>query len=415
MPVVTVEALLAAAADGDGARLLELSRAEPGLARRNLHVAAVLGQAADVRRLVAEDPSRVRTRAGDPPGEPLLWLCNSPLHGQSQDRDDGLEASARALLEGGADPNTRDGRYGLPALFAVTGLRNAPRVAQVLLEAGAATDDGESAFHAAERFHVEALELLLDHGADLNATGDWGNTPLYFLLRHWDVGRMPTVERGVRWLLEHGADPDVRCGSERESSLHVAVRRGQSRAIVSLLLEHGADPRARRGDARSAWTLARRGGFDELAELLQDAGADPEPLSETDRFLAACGRGDAERARKLASPDLLASLAADDLRLLPDAAGEGRFEVALAYVAAGLPVDTPDEQGATALHHAAIRGRADAVRALLSHGADLRIRDAEHQSSPLGWACFGADMVMEPGADYVGCVRALLEAGAELR
>jgi len=323
-----------------------------------------------------------------------------------------MDASARALLEAGADPNSTDGRFGLPALYAVTGLRNAPGVARALLEAGARPDDGESAFHAAERFHVEALELLMEHGADLNATGDWGNTPLYFLLRCWNVGRMPNVERGVRWLLEHGADPDVRCGAERESSLHVAVRRGQSPAVVALLLEHGADPRARRGDGRSVWTLARRGGSDELAEMLLHAGAEPEPLTESDHLLAACGRGAAEEARRLASPELLASLGLDELQLLPDAAGEGRFEAALAYVAAGLPVDTQDAQGATALHHAAIRGSADTVRALLTRGADFRIRDGQHHSSPLGWTCFGADMVMEPDADYAACVRALMEAGA---
>jgi hypothetical protein len=52
------------------------------------------------------------------------------------------------------------------------------------------------------------------------------------------------------------------------------------------------------------------------------------------------------------------------------------------------------------------------VRALLEHGADWRIRDGEHTSSPLGWACFGADMVSDPDGDYVDTARALVEAGA---
>jgi hypothetical protein len=52
------------------------------------------------------------------------------------------------------------------------------------------------------------------------------------------------------------------------------------------------------------------------------------------------------------------------------------------------------------------------VAQLLRHGADFRLRDREHRATPLDWAVFGADFVAEPGGDYAGCVRALLEAGA---
>jgi hypothetical protein len=75
-------------------------------------------------------------------------------------------------------------------------------------------------------------------------------------------------------------------------------------------------------------------------------------------------------------------------------------------------VDTPDEAGATALHHAAIHGHADIVRELLRRGADPGIHDREHRSTAMGWACFGADHVSEPVGDYEGTVGALLEAGA---
>jgi ankyrin repeat protein len=390
-----VDAFLAAVAEGDAARTLAL--AVPG----SVHVAAVLGLEAEVRRAVAADPSVVSARAGDPPGDPLLWLCHSPFHGE---RDDRLEGAARALLEAGADPNTRDGgRYELPALYAVTGRRNVPRIARLLLEAGADPTDGESAFHAAERFHEEALELLLRFGVDLNATGDWGNTPLYFLLRYWDLAEGPRELRlGLGWLLDHGADPDVRCGQWRESSLHVAARRGQPADVVELLLGYGADVHARRGDGRSAWLLARRGGFDELGELLEAAGAAPEPLSPADELLAACGRGDADAARRLAAP-----VGAEDVRLLPEAAARGRFAVVPACLAAGFPVDAADENGATALHHAAIRGRAVTVAALVAAGADRTIRDDEHDATPLGWAEYGREQAIEPGGDYDACIRAL--------
>ncbi len=409
----SVDAFLAAVASRDIREAMNVLNTNPGIETTSVHIAAVLGRVDDVRRLAAEDPANVNVRAGRSPGDALLWLCYSPFHGESAERDEDLAATARVLLDAGADPNTRDSQHGVPALYAVTGVNNAPHIARMLLEAGAEPTDGESVFHAAERFHVESLELLRRYGVDLNHTGEWGNTPLYFLLRYWDVARVPNVRKGFDWLLEHGADPNVRCGRERESSLHVAVRRGQHTEIVTRLIEHGADVNARRGDGRTAWVLAKRGGFDELASLLETVGATPEPLSALDALLAACGQGDVDAARRLATPDLRESLGSEETQLIVQAAMEGRVSAVAAYLAAGWSSDTADENGATALHHAAINGFAPVVRELLRGGADFRIEDREHESTPLGWACFGADHFADSEGDYADTVRALLQAGAE--
>jgi ankyrin repeat protein len=399
--MTSVDAFLHAVAAGDAERAEELAARGPELAATSLHAAAVLGLVGEVRRLLEQDRSQLSAQAGDPPAEPLVWLCYSPFHGE---RDEGLEGAARALLEAGADPNARDGgEYRLPALYAVTGRNHAPRIARLLLEAGAEPTDGESVFHAAERFHEEALELLLAYGVDLNANGDWGNTPLYFLLRYWDIADgPPELGRGLRWLLDHGADPNVVCGREQENSLHVATRRGQDPEVVRLLLTHGADVHARRLDGRSAWLLARRGGHDALAELLEAAGAAREHLAPTDLMMEACGRGDADAARRLAAP-----VEPEDARVMPEAAGRGRFDVVRACLAAAFPVDTPDEFGATALHHAAIHGHAETVLALLAAGADTTIRDAQHDSDTLGWARYGLQTGIEPDGDYEASIRAL--------
>jgi ankyrin repeat protein len=408
-----LSAFLAAVMNRDASGALHVLRTEPHLTTKSLHAAAVLGLEADVRRLIAEDPAQVHARIGPFGADPLLWLCSSPFHGESPERDEGLAASAQALLDAGADPGTRDARHGVPALYAVTGLNHAPHIARMLLRAGATPNDGESVFHAAEQFHEEALELLLDAGADLNFTGGWGNTPLYFLLRYWDVATMSRVKSGLLWLLDHGADPNVVCDRElRENSLHVAVRRGQHSDIVTRLLDHGADVHARGGDGRTAWMLARRGGFDEVAALLERRGARPEVLSPADALMAACGRGDADAARRLGASDVLLSLHEADTRLLPESASQGRLAVGTACLEAGFPVGTTDEAGATALHHAAIHGRATMVRELLERGADVRLRDHEHTATALGWACFGADYFKDPAGDYEGTVRALLAAGA---
>ena len=410
-----IDAFLAAVQEQDRERARSVLRTRSHIATESLHVAAVLGRLDDAKRLIAEDPSRVTARAGNPAADPLLFLCYSPFHGESDERDAGLLATARLLLESGADPNTRDGQYGVPALYAVTGMRSVLPLARLLLDAGASPTDGESVFHAAERFHEDALEMLLSAGVDLNHTGEWGNTPLYFLLRWHNVAAEPQVRQGFLWLLNHDADPNVRCGKERENSLHVAARRGQLPEIIQLLLNYGADLNSRRGDGSSAWMLAKRGGFDEAAWVLERAGAEVETLSPRDALLAACGRGETDTARRLTSPELLSRLEPSDYLLLPEAAAAGRGAAVSACLAAGFPVDTADESGATALHHCAIHGAAGPVRRLLDAGADFRIRDREHSSTPLGWACFGADHVAHSGGDYAGCVQALLEAGAHVK
>ncbi|HSJ30294.1 MAG TPA: ankyrin repeat domain-containing protein [Longimicrobiales bacterium] len=386
-------------------------KAEPRIASTSLHVAAVLGRNEDVSRLIREDPGQVRARRGPPGGDPLLWLCYSPFHGDHSTRAD-FAACMRALLDAGADPNTAPAGGGPPALYGVTGLNDEPGLARMLLEAGANATDGESLHHAAERFHEECLRLLLEFGADLDATGDWGNTPLYFLIRYWDLTDSPAAMKGVGWLLEHGADPDVRCGSERETALHAAVRRGQDAALIELLIEHGADVHARRGDGRSAWLIAARSGHGGLAALLEFAGAEPERLDAAAELLAACGRGDADLARRLTAPSLIATLDDADLNMVREAAGRGAVDVVRACLAAGFPVNAADEHGATALHLAAIGGHAAIVRELLRAGADHGAHDHEHDSPPLGWAFYGTDFIAAPGADYTDTVRALLEAGA---
>lgn len=410
-----VLAFLDAVQQQDAERARRVLAQAPRIGVESLHVAAVVGDLQAARHLVAQDPSRVRERLGAANADPLLLLCYSPFHGESRERDAGILATARFLLESGADPNTRDARYGVPALYAVTGLHNVLPLARLLLDAGANPNDGESVFHAAERFHHEALELLLSAGADLDYVGEWGNTALYFLLRWHDVENELSTRKGFDWLLAHGSDPNVVCAKERETSLHVAVRRGQGAQIVTSLLDHGADVDVRRGDGKTAWVLAKRAGRDDLADVLARAGARTETLEPPDLLLAACARGDAREARERASRELVDALRDEDRALIVESAARGRGDSVAACIAAGFPVGAMDAGGATALHYAALRGDAHVTRAVLHAGADHTIRDAEHSSTPLGWAFFGADFVRTPGGEYEATVRALLDAGARPR
>jgi ankyrin repeat protein len=403
-------AFLRVAQEGDADAAMRVLEQQPGLSSLSLHVAAALGDVAAVKRLLVEHPDTVDTKAGEPATTPLVVLCFSPFHDKGAS---GLLETARVLLAAGADPNATDGRFGVPCLYGVTGYHFAPEIARLLLDHGANPTDGESLHHSAGRGRIEALELLLGAGADLNAVGEWGNTPLFFLV-HWYNVENGAPAIGFDWLLAQGADPNVRCGKDQETCLHAAARRGRSRHTIARLLTHGADIMARRADGMTAWRLARRAGLDDVAAFLEERGATAESLSDAEELLAACGRGDVDAASRLTSAGALGGLSPDDFALLPDAASRSDERVVAACLAAGFPAATVDAQGATALHHAAMRARPAIARMLIDAGAPLDLRDPQHRAPPLGWATWGADFIRDAQGEYERVIQLLLDAGARL-
>jgi len=73
-----------------------------------------------------------------------------------------------------------------------------------------------------------------------------------------------------------------------------------------------------------------------------------------------------------------------------------------------------DRDGVTALHGAAMFGRADPVRVLLAHGASVNPFDGMFAATPLVWACEGWNHGPQAGADHLAVARLLLVAGSPL-
>jgi ankyrin repeat protein len=393
-------------------RAERLLKRYPRLGDRDLYAALLLG---DVRRV--ETGLTGRSLSPTAPGgprawEPLLYLCHTSLAFGHATRRDGLVRCAELLLAQGADPNARYPwlHHGVrrAALWGAVCVTQSLALAELLLKAGANPNDGVTFPLAASGGDIASLELLHAHGGNVNQP--WasdGAATLYAILQWADT---PV---GVYWLLDHGADPDPVFASNGETPLHVAARRWDVE-LVERLVSRGANVERRRGDGRTPYAVAELSGNSAVAEWLARSGASIE-VSEVDRFVAACSRGDragAEAMRK-ARPDLEAQIGPEHYGAFYRAAEHGDTRVLETMISCGFDPNHADEEiGKTALHAAAMEGRAEAVSLLLAHGASVSVRDREFHGQPLVWAADGFRTHGSDHRDHARVARLLLDAGS---
>lgn len=221
----------------------------------------------------------------------------------------------------------------------------------------------------------------------------------------------------LRGLLDGGADPEARAGASAETALHVAVRRRRPDAVEALL-EGGVDVNARTVGGKTAYAHALRRGFDELAGLLREAGADLA-LTPADRLAIALAHGHRTEARALLAedPTLARTGNPEEDRLLADLAGRSEPEPVALLLEHGADLAAPGLDDGTPLHQAAWFGQPANARLLLDAGAPLEVFDACHGSSPLGWAVHGSRYSGDAparAAAHTEVVGLLLDAGAAL-
>ena len=221
--------------------------AHPGITRTSIHTAAIVGDDATVRELLAHDAS-LATRTGGPRGwDALTHLCFSRYLRIDRSRSAGFLRAATALLDAGASARTgwwEKNHQPAPewesVLYGAAGIAHDAALTRLLLERGADPNDGETVYHTPESYDNDAMMALVDTG---RVTPE--NLALMLVRKHdWhDL-------EGVRWLLQHGADPDAP-RARGLLPLHHAIARDNALPIIELLLEHGAAP-SRESDGVSA-------------------------------------------------------------------------------------------------------------------------------------------------------------------
>ena len=386
----------------------------PDLAAGDPYLACAIGDEDALRAATKADPAWVNRPGGPLRLPPLVAIAHSSLCQLPEFRQR-LHRCARFLLAAGADPNQRiglrwppasvsapDDEHPLSALYGAAGKNHDLDLTRILLDAGADPNDGESLYHSLETF--TCTRLLLEHGARIG-----GSNAFYHAL---DFDNFAALEL----LLQDGADPNELLvnspHTEWGSPLLWAIKRRRSRRHIAALLKAGADPSVSTLSGVSAYSLALQLGLGEVAELLRENGG-ATPITEEERFVAACARGDEAEAQRIRSgrPDLPGSLQEAQLRVLPDLAAEGGDDGARLMIKLGWPVAVRGgDWNASALNLAVFRGNIGLTRFLLQHGASWQEEHGhgDNVCGTLSWASCNEPI---EGGDWAGCARALLEHG----
>jgi ankyrin repeat protein len=376
---------------------------DPDFVRGDAWLACAIGQIDAIRFAIAADAGWVN-RVGGPMGmPPLVAVTHSKLIADEPFAASLLE-SAQLLLDSGADvdsvwtnPKWPDARQ--TAIYGAAGRTHSVAMTELLLVAGAKTDDNESLYHSVESADSTCTRLLLNAGARVTGTNALG--------RVLDYDKLDDL----RLMLQHGGDANER------PWIHHAIVRGRSIEHVRALVDAGADLRRVNHAGVSVFRYAHEHGRTDIVEILRGMGIE-EPLSDAEAFIAACSRGDRQAARAILgrTPEMLMRLSARQLQTMPELAATGNLVAVRTMLELGWPREVKTAWDATALNLAANCGDAEMVELLLSHGADWRARHrfGDNVMGTLSHASLDDAIDAPASRDYVGCARALLGHGMPL-
>jgi len=395
----------------------------PHVATASIYTAAVLADESTLRAFLERDSALATSPGGPNNWDPLTYLCFSRYLRLDPSRSEAFVASARLLLDAGADPNTgwmetldeEPPREFLESvLYAAAGLAKHPGLTQLLLERGADPNDEETCYHAPESYDNTVVKILIDSGRCNERSLAW----LAARKADWHD------EKGLLLALEGGANPNFMTQWSHTPFQH-SIRRDNGLIMIEMFLDHGADPYSRNADGRNAFQMSAYHGRGDILRTLENRGFAPNydgPTPKLDQIVAACALADLPQTKSLiiAKPDLQTKLLQIGGSLLAHFSGAGNLAGVRTLLELGIPADALWPEGdpyfdntrnSTALHVAAWRANHDVVRELITRGADVNATDARNRT-PLQLAvkaCIDSYWERRRQPDSVA---ALLAAGA---
>jgi ankyrin repeat protein len=324
-----------------------------------------------------------RTRAGTPPAQPQPAAGRRPPQVPGVDRQ--FQLNELVAGQGGFTP----------LLFAARDGFMESTVA--LLDAGAdvnqvaASDQNSPLLAALINGHFDLAKLLVERGANVNWAADNGATPLYAVLNvQWAPKALYPQPQAYRQqqltyldmlevLLDHGADVNAR--------LRKKVWYSGYSFDLSGVDEIGATP---------FWRAAYASDV-EAMKLLASHGADPHIPTMKPAGRPRLGDGEQRETKEISNLPPV-PLGGPSVTPLQAAAGVGYGEgfaanahrfapsgmlAAVKYLVEvhGADVNAVDHEGMTALHHAAARGDNEMITYLVSKGANVKAVDREGRTT----------------------------------
>ncbi|KAI9762711.1 MAG: hypothetical protein M1840_001178 [Geoglossum simile] len=370
-----------------------------------------------------------------PRGMPIQDYLGQALEGAAQG---GHSDIVGFLLDQGADPNSTYGRqFGSPLNAAAS--RGDTSSLTLLLNAGADVNAscgtalhsvvtnasrGTALHFAVINGHAPAVEMLLNHGADINTHSQDLGTPLCCAAAGGN-------DAMITLLLKHEADPMVVEGLYF-SPLQAACEHASVES-VRLLLDSGAEVNKNPLDVQSPLYMASLRGNQDIIRLLLDRGADVNaeggygiPLQASiisgneaafNLLLESGGDihyqgghfgsvvGQAVSSRALSILDRLLKLGAKfEETALAVAIDNGLPEVVEVLLNKGADPNAEGQKYKNMLQLALRNGEGDIVRRLVEKGADLNIIEGEYGTALQAAALNGDEEIVE----------LLLDAGADV-
>ena len=279
----------------------------------------------------------------------------TPLHSAAIGRRNTRPAAA-FLLANGAKINAKDSR-GCTALYLAAGRSTKEEVIELLLAKGATinerTDEEMTALHhAALNGQREVVQLLLNQGADIDITDSRGRTALHHAA---EADRSGIAEL----LISKGANVNAK-SEDGETPLDMAARRGAVK-ICALMVAKGAQ-------VDSLDSAIAMGDLAKVKNSIKE-NTDVDVKNLALCVAVACGREDIVRFL-LTGGAQVSSTSKDGQTPLHRAARRGYENLARLLLDRGADVNAKDMRG-TPLHYAAARGHEDVVALLIAKGADV--------------------------------------------
>ena len=387
-----------AARNGDSFAVLTLLNTGIDINKKNkdgwtaLHIAASKNRL-EIVELLIENGAEVDSK-GDP-STVFIWQGGfTPLHYATVN---GHKDIVELLINRGAQVNAKTDNGFTPRDWAIK--RSHTHIADLLKTYGGKT----SSIHTHVRDgDLAGVRAYLDAGVDINARDENGSTPLHWaaLEGHKDI---------VELLINRGAEVNATSEIGGWTPLHMAASKNHIQ-VVSFLIKKGADE-----DAKAiigGWTplhWAALEGHKDIVELLIKLGANinsKDNMGNTPLDLAI-------QYERLDIAEYLSTYSANT-GTIHVVARNGYFAGVQAYLDNGVDINARDENGSTPLHLAALQGHKDIVELLINRGAQVNAND-NSGSTPLDRATQGshtaiADLLRTQGANTSQDLKGIINA-----